>query len=243
MLDQHFMTDTELLQRIVKAAALKKEDTILEIGPGTGNLTKLLLRKGKSLILIEKDKELLKKLKEELKEEKNITFIQADATQQKLPEFNKSVSNLPYTICEPLLWIFTRYTFETLVLVVPDKFTELLQGYTPSRLQLLVETFYELEYLERIPKQAFDPQPKVESALIRITRKKTTTNFLPAGTAEQLPYQTITTTINVSGQYQAFKDFLHELESYVRITNIDSLTLAPGANGFDFKLSAKAYYQ
>ncbi len=178
MLDQHFMTDTELLQRIVKAAALKKEDTILEIGPGTGNLTKLLLRKGKSLILIEKDKELLKKLKEELKEEKNITFIQADATQQKLPEFNKSVSNLPYTICEPLLWIFTRYTFETLVLVVPDKFTELLQGYTPSRLQLLVETFYELEYLERIPKQAFDPQPKVESALIRITRKKTTTNFL-----------------------------------------------------------------
>lgn len=177
MLDQHFMIDQELVQRIVKAAAIKKEDTILEIGPGTGNLTKLLVGKGKSLTVIEKDNTLLQKLKEELKGEK-ITFIQADATQQKLPEFTKCVSNLPYTICEPLLWIFTRYNFESLVLVVPQKFTELLQGYTPSRLQLLVNTFYDLEYLERIPKEAFDPQPKVESALIKITKKKRKESFL-----------------------------------------------------------------
>ncbi|MSR86224.1 methyltransferase domain-containing protein [Candidatus Woesearchaeota archaeon] len=178
MLDQHFMIDEELLQRIVTAASLKKEDSILEIGPGTGNLTKLLIGKGKILTVIEKDKELLQKLKEELKQEKNITFIQADATQQKLPEFTKCVSNLPYTICEPLLWIFTRYEFETLVLVVPDKFTDLLQGYVPSRLHLLMETFYNIEYLERIPKQAFDPQPKVESALIKIARKNTPAKFL-----------------------------------------------------------------
>src|SRR3989338_1465735 len=178
MLDQHFMIDEELLQRIVSAADLKKTDTILEIGPGTGNLTKLLLGKGKSLTLVEKDKVLLQKLKEDLKGEKNITFIQADATQQKLPEFTKCVSNLPYTICEPLLWIFTRYEFETLVLVIPNKFTDLLQGYVPSRLHLLMETFYKVEYLERIPKQAFDPQPKIESALIRITRKNTQDIFL-----------------------------------------------------------------
>ena len=180
MLDQHFMIDEELLQRIVSAADLKKTDTILEIGPGTGNLTKLLLGKGKSLTLVEKDKVLLQKLKEDLKGEKNITFIQADATQQKLPEFTKCVSNLPYTICEPLLWIFTRYEFETLVLVLPNKFTDLLQGYVPSRLHLLMETFYNVEYLERIPKTAFDPQPKVESALIKITPKKTTNVFLKA---------------------------------------------------------------
>ena len=178
MLDQHFMIDKELLERIVKAANIKKTDILLEIGPGTGNLTKLLIEKGKSLTVIEKDKELLKKLKEDLKEEKNITFIQADATQQRLPEFTKCVSNLPYTICEPLLWIFTRYEFETLVLVVPDKFTDLLQGYVPSRLHLLMETFYNVEYLQRIPKEAFDPQPKVESALIKITRKQKSNIFL-----------------------------------------------------------------
>ncbi len=172
------MIDKELLERIVKAANIKKTDILLEIGPGTGNLTKLLIEKGKSLTVIEKDKELLKKLKEDLKEEKNITFIQADATQQRLPEFTKCVSNLPYTICEPLLWIFTRYEFETLVLVVPDKFTDLLQGYVPSRLHLLMETFYNVEYLQRIPKEAFDPQPKVESALIKITRKQKSNIFL-----------------------------------------------------------------
>ena len=177
MLEQHFMIDEELLKRIVKAAALKKDDVILEIGPGTGNLTKHLLDKGKALIVIEKDKELVKTLKETFKGER-ITFIQNDATLAKLPIFTKCISNLPYTICEPLLWIFTRYNFESLVLVVPQKFTELLQGYTPSRLHLLIETFYELEYLERIPKQAFDPQPKVESALIKITKKKTKDSFL-----------------------------------------------------------------
>src|SRR3989338_6287125 len=171
MLDQHFMIDEELLQRIVSAADLKKTDTILEIGPGTGNLTKLLLGKGKSLTLVEKDKVLLQKLKEDLKGEKNITFIQADATQQKLPEFNKCVSNLPYTICEPLLWRFTRYK-ALCVFVVPHKFTEKLLGERPSRLKLLVDTFYNIEYLETIHSSAFSPQPKVQSALIKLTSKE-----------------------------------------------------------------------
>ncbi len=175
MLDQHFMIDEELIDRIVAVTEIKKTDTLLEIGPGTGNLTKKLIGKGKTLIIIEKDKELLQKLKEEFKE--NIHFIQGDATQQKLPEFTKCVSNLPYTICEPLLWIFTRYQFESLILVVPQRFSDLLLGYIPSRLQLLIETFYNLEYLERISKETFDPKPKVESALIKITMKKTPETF------------------------------------------------------------------
>lgn len=170
MLDQHFMIDKELLQRIVTAARIKKTDILLEIGPGTGNLTELLLGKGKELYVIEKDPLLLKKLKEKYKEK--IHFRQGDATQIKLPAFHKSISNLPYTICEPLLWKLTRYDFDCAIFVVPHKFTELLLGTKSSRLHLLVDSFYEVEYLETIHPSAFDPQPKVQSALIKIIPKK-----------------------------------------------------------------------
>jgi len=171
------MIDKELLQRIVHAAQIKKTDIILEIGPGTGNLTELLLNKGKELYMIEKDTTLLKKLQEKYKQEKNIHFLSGDATQIKLPTFDKSISNLPYTICEPLLWKLTRYNFESLIFVVPHKFTESLLGTKASKLHLLVNSFYEIEYLETIHPSAFDPQPKVQSALIRIT-SKSTNNFL-----------------------------------------------------------------
>ncbi|HIH15461.1 MAG: 16S rRNA (adenine1518-N6/adenine1519-N6)-dimethyltransferase [archaeon GW2011_AR17] len=170
MLDQHFMIDEELLQRIVSAADLKKTDTILEIGSGTGNLTKLLVNKVKHVYVIEKDEKLLEELKKELKGE-NISFQNEDATQAKFPEFNKCVSNLPYTICEPLLWRFTRYK-ALCVFVVPHKFTEKLLGERPSRLKLLVDTFYNIEYLETIHPSAFSPQPKVQSALIKLTSKE-----------------------------------------------------------------------
>jgi len=164
------MIDEELLQRIVSAADLKKTDTILEIGSGTGNLTKLLVNKVKHVYVIEKDEKLLEELKKELKGE-NISFQNEDATQAKFPEFNKCVSNLPYTICEPLLWRFTRYK-ALCVFVVPHKFTEKLLGERPSRLKLLVDTFYNIEYLETIHPSAFSPQPKVQSALIKLTSKE-----------------------------------------------------------------------
>ena len=122
MLDQHFMIDKELLQRIVEAADIKKTDTILEIGPGTGNLTELLLEKAKHVYCIEKDTALVKQLQEKFKG-KNITIICDDAIKVKFPEYNKCVSNLPYTICEPLLWKCTRIKYDCLVFVVPRKFT------------------------------------------------------------------------------------------------------------------------
>ena len=67
--------------------------------------------------------------------------------------------------------------------------------------------------------------------------------FAPSGVAEAPTYQTITVGIDITGQYDQFKDFLRELESYVRITNVDSLTFASVSGTFDFKLSVKAYYQ
>ena len=101
MLDKHFMIDKELIKRIISYGSLGKEDVVLEIGSGTGNLTKELCKKCK-VIAVEIDSELVKLLKE--KKLKNVEIIEGNILKLlgKL-EFNKIVSNLPYNICEPLL--------------------------------------------------------------------------------------------------------------------------------------------
>ena len=166
------MIDKELLLRIIKISKLNKEDIVLEIGPGTGNLTELIANKAKHLYVIEKDSELFEELNEKFASPK-ITLIHDNAAKAKFPNFNKCISNLPYTLCETLLWKFTRYKFESLTLVVPKNFTDLILNKNPSRLQLLVDSYYNVELIEEISPESFEPQPKVLSALIQITPKET----------------------------------------------------------------------
>jgi 16S rRNA (adenine1518-N6/adenine1519-N6)-dimethyltransferase len=168
-IDQHYMIDIPLLVHITGIADLHKNDLVLEIGSGTGYLTRYLQKIAKKLFVIEKDPQLLKELKEKFSNAKNITYIEGDATQLELPEFTKCVSNLPYTICEPLMWRFTREKFEMLVFVVPLSFAENLTGKNPSRLKLLCDAFYNVEIIQKISPESFYPKPKTESALIKIT--------------------------------------------------------------------------
>jgi 16S rRNA (adenine1518-N6/adenine1519-N6)-dimethyltransferase len=163
------MIDIPLLVHITGIADLHKNDLVLEIGSGTGYLTRYLQKIAKKLFVIEKDPQLLKELKEKFSNAKNITYIEGDATQLELPEFTKCVSNLPYTICEPLMWRFTREKFEMLVFVVPLSFAENLTGKNPSRLKLLCDAFYNVEIIQKISPESFYPKPKTESALIKIT--------------------------------------------------------------------------
>ena len=166
------MIDIPLLVRITSIADLHKNDLVLEIGPGTGYLTRYLQKIAKKVFVIEKDPKLLKELKEKFNNNKNITYIGGDATKLDFPNFTKCVSNLPYTICEPLMWRFIREKFEMLVFVVPLSFAEILTGKTPSRLKLLSDAFYEVEITQKIGPESFYPKPKTESALIKITPKE-----------------------------------------------------------------------
>jgi 16S rRNA (adenine1518-N6/adenine1519-N6)-dimethyltransferase len=177
MRDQHYMIDKELLKRIIDVASFTKKDTVLEIGPGFGALTELMVKKVKELTIIEKDEKHREYLEDHFSLP-NVDIIFDDAMKVPFPEFTKCVSNLPYTLCESLLWKFLRYDFTSLVLVVPLRFTDKLVGKIESRLSLLVDTFYTVEVVEEIDPSSFDPQPKVMSSLIKITRKKRGGSFL-----------------------------------------------------------------
>ncbi len=173
--DQHFMADAKMLKKIVSAAKIKPEDIILEIGAGVGNLTKLLA-KAKKVYAIEKDAALSEALKEETRELQNVEIIIADALKADFPQFDKLVSNLPYQICEALLQRLVFMEFSLAVLCVPEKFAERIMAKNGEKnfsiLSIKAQAFFDIELIADVPKECFEPVPRVDSKVVRITKKK-----------------------------------------------------------------------
>ncbi len=165
-LHQNFCIDSQILQKAVDAAQLDKKDTVLEIGTGTGNLTKLLAAKAKKIISLEKDKRLEIVLQDL---PKNVEIIFADALRI-LPtrkDYNKIVANLPYQIAEPLLkFLCTASWIERSVLMVPKKFALQVSSHP------FFSAFLDFKIIAEVFKESFYPQPKVASALLLVTPKR-----------------------------------------------------------------------
>ncbi len=172
-LGQHFMIDERILQREVEYAELGKSDTVLEIGPGTGNLTKHLVEKAKKVYAIEKDGALARIIEDLYPE---VEVIEGDALEVEWPKFDKMVSNIPYKISSPLTFRLLEHDFELAILTYQEEFAERLVAYAGemaySRLSVMAYYRAEMEILEKIPRNAFKPQPRVNSAMVRIVPRK-----------------------------------------------------------------------
>ncbi|HLD04356.1 MAG TPA: rRNA adenine N-6-methyltransferase family protein [Candidatus Nanoarchaeia archaeon] len=163
--DQHFMVDKELLKEVVEAADPLPTDEILEIGAGHGELTQFLARKA-YVIAVELDSELVKSFPAL----ESITLVEGNALKLWWSKvFNKVVGNIPYTISEPLVWLILKKPLERVTLVVGKDFAEILLS--DSKLGILTREFYKVEVLKVIPKKAFFPQPRVDSALVLMKPK------------------------------------------------------------------------
>ena len=159
--DQHFMIDNELINRIINYANISEDDIILEIGPGTGNLTKELKKKTNNLILVEKDETLADKLKD-------YNIIKGNILNEiSKIKFTKIVANIPYDICEPLLNKLIKLNFKLAILTVPKKFSLKIKS-NKTVLGLIMPLFFKIDLLEEVPESAFDPKPKVKSAIIKL---------------------------------------------------------------------------
>lgn len=99
---QNFLIDAEALQRQVGYAGVVRDDVILEVGPGIGNLTKLLLEMSDKVIAVEKDPGMGEVLRKRFHDKVNLEVINGDALKINLPSFDKVVSNIPYSISSPL---------------------------------------------------------------------------------------------------------------------------------------------
>jgi 16S rRNA (adenine1518-N6/adenine1519-N6)-dimethyltransferase len=176
-LGQIFLIDKKVAEREVNYAYISHNDTVLEIGPGQGFLTKLLAEKAKKVVAIELDKNLINNLKHSIPD--NVELIHGDALKvdfETLPKFNKIVSNLPFQISSPITFKFLDYTFSLAVLIYQKEFADRMIA-TPnskdySRLSVGIYYKTKCELLETIPKTCFKPQPKVDSCIIRLIPRK-----------------------------------------------------------------------
>ena len=174
--DQVFLLDEDILNKIVSLANLEADDVVLEIGAGEGNLTKKLAERVKKVYAIEEDSGLARKLRQTFEGWDNVTVIVGNALKIKFPSFNKSVSNLPYSILEPLFRKLTKYDFDYCIFLVPSKFYYRLiakEGEALfSRLSVFANLFYKIEYLDKVAKEAFYPKAKREGIIIKLSLKQ-----------------------------------------------------------------------
>jgi 16S rRNA (adenine1518-N6/adenine1519-N6)-dimethyltransferase len=173
--DQHFLVDDRVLDRLPTYAIGAGFDTahVLEIGGGTGALTDRLLAVADRVTVVERDRRLAGFLREEFAEaceSERLDVIEGDALKVALPEFTTSVSNLPYGVSSEIAFRLLPRG-KPLVLTFQLEFAERMAAEpgTPEygRLSVTAGHYADVEVVETVPKEAFDPQPAVESAVVR----------------------------------------------------------------------------
>ena len=156
--DQHFLINEKIAKEIVSFLEIKKNESILEIGPGKGMLSRYL----KKATLIELDRDLAEELTKKFPEHKiinkNILKINLN--------YDKIIGNIPYSICEPLINKLIKSNFNICILTVPEKFME------KGLLKLIIPNLFEIKTLISIDKKEFNPQPKINSKVILIKKKE-----------------------------------------------------------------------
>ena len=169
---QHQVIDPTVLEQMVDYAELSRDDVVLEIGAGVGNLTLLLAARAGKVIAVERDRRLMIVLGERLEGHSNVELVCGDALQIELPKFNKVVANLPYGISSDITFRLLGRKFELAVLMYQREFAKRLAAKPGSDdySRLTVNAYYRasVELLGELPPEAFFPQPKVTSAIVRL---------------------------------------------------------------------------
>lgn len=181
---QNFLIDTHVLDRIVEAAGITKEDFVLEIGPGIGTMTQYLCESAREVVAVEIDKNLIPILSETLDFYDNVTVINEDILKldlkQLVKEKNKDkpikvVANLPYYITTPIIMrLFEeRIPLESITVMVQKEVADRMQVGPGTKdygaLSLAVQYYARPEIVANVPPNCFMPRPKVGSAVIRLT--------------------------------------------------------------------------
>lgn len=172
---QHFLFDPNILKKIIKCSGVTTEDTVVEIGPGLGTLTRFLSLYAKKVIAIELDKRLIEKLEGILSENSNVEIIQADAL--KFPydtiEGNfKVVANIPYYITTPLFFRLLEFKgkVQSMTLLMQKEVAKRIAASHGSKeygVLSISSQFYTKPKLEfTVSRKAFLPPPKVDSAVV-----------------------------------------------------------------------------
>lgn len=173
--DQHLIVSEEVVQALVDSAKLSKDDVVLEIGPGPGQITERIAEKAGRVFAIELDERFLPLLKRVQSRHPNVTINIGSAMEKKWPAVNKVVANPPFSIIEPIIGrIILEKNISTASLVVGDRgyrmSSSLSGGF--SRLGLIIKAFFDVENVTGIDPEDFYPRSRERATAICLTRKR-----------------------------------------------------------------------
>lgn len=184
---QNFLIDTHVLEKIISAAGITKNDCVLEIGPGIGTMTQYLAENAGHVVAVEIDRNLIPILKETLADYDNVTVINEDILRVDIKalaeEYNggkpiKVVANLPYYITTPIIMgLFeSGVPIDNITVMVQKEVADRMKEGPGSKdygaLSLAVQYYAEPEIVANVLPNCFIPRPNVGSAVIRLTRHK-----------------------------------------------------------------------
>ena len=185
-LGQHFLQDAEVIEGIFEAADVQPTDWVLEIGPGTGILTFRLSDRVAKLLAIELDHQLVERLQQHFVDSQSVSILEGNILDIDLKELleasgfaehpYKVIANIPYYIKAPIIRTLLSLPYQpvSLTLMVQDEVADRLaaQPGSMSLLSMMAQYYATVEKKFFVPKEAFDPVPNVDSAVIHIAPKR-----------------------------------------------------------------------
>lgn len=174
-LGQNFLIDEEALNKI--ASNLSKDDTVIEIGPGLGTLTALLVERAKKVIVVEIDKRMIEILKDRFKLYENIEIINEDILKLDIDTVApkaKVVANLPYYITTQIITKIIKSPIKDITILIQKEVAERICALPGSKqagaITYFINYYANSTIVDTVSKESFIPNPKVESAIVRIEK-------------------------------------------------------------------------
>ncbi|KAJ8609326.1 hypothetical protein CTAYLR_009114 [Chrysophaeum taylorii] len=174
---QHFLRNPEIVKGIVDRAKVCASDTVLEVGPGTGNLTVKLLEVAKKVVAVEMDRRMVREVQKRVEGDPRrhrLEVIQGDVLKTALPYFDVCVANLPYQISSAFLFklLAHRPFFRSAVVMFQEEFAMRLSARPGDklycRLSVNTQLLAKIQQLIKVGRNNFRPPPKVDSRVVRI---------------------------------------------------------------------------
>lgn len=188
-LGQNFLTEPNILRKIVETASINDETNVIEVGPGIGALTEQLAQNAAQVLAFEIDDRLIPVLEDTLSPYNNVTVVHSDVLKANLVETTKEVfkqelpikvvANLPYYITTPIMMYFLESDLDVKEMVVmmqkevADRISAKPGTKAYGSLSIAVQYFMEASIAFIVPKTVFIPQPNVDSAIIKLTKRPT----------------------------------------------------------------------